>query len=107
MTEHQCRVVHEMIALHTNPKNILSTLPSTELSLVSQGAGVDVAGFFAEELHKDTITNIVQHHPRLHFKNNVCKFLNGQCQRKPNSHIALHCKMGFCNLVQHMGPFEE
>lgn len=104
MTDHQARVIHEMIALHTSP-NRLHNLPP-EVRLVSLGAGVDVAGFNVEDVHPATLATIVQAHPRLDFKNQCCKITQDQCQRKPHCHISKWCDVGFVKMVQ-TGPFDE
>lgn len=104
MSDHQASVVHEMIALHTSPA-LLKDMPA-EVHLVSQGAGVDVAGFFVEEVHPTTLSTIVKAHPRLDFKNQCCRVMKDQCCRKPHSHMAMSCSMGFLTMVQ-MGPFDE
>ena len=104
LSGHRSRVIHEMIALHTSP-NRLRALPP-EVHLVSQGAGVDVAGFYAEEVHPSTLKSVVKAHPRHSFKRQCCHLMHEQCRRKPDSHIAGWCSMGFLQLVQ-AGPFDE
>ena len=103
--DHQSRVIHEMIARHTAPE-LQEGLPSPELSMVHYGAGVDVAGFFQEEVHSETIQNVVREHPRLDFKNQCCGVLQEICRRNPTCHIAGACSVGFMHLVQ-AGPFDE
>ena len=93
-----------MIALHTSPK-LLQDLPP-EVSLVSYGAGVDVAGFFVEEVHPSTLRNVVQAHPRLDFKNRCCGVMRKICERNPTCHMAVTCSVGFLQMVQ-AGPFDE
>ncbi|CAB9498034.1 Cyanamide hydratase [Seminavis robusta] len=106
MSEHKSNVIHEMIALHTSPHILGLPEYAPEIRLVSQGAGMDVAGLFCEEISSETKLTVVKEHPRLNFKKCCCALMADHARRKPDTHMAVSCQMGFLTAIR-MGPFDE
>jgi hypothetical protein len=77
-----------------------------EIALVHFGAGVDVIGIHYDEIPKYALTEILEHYPRLDYKNLFVELINKQFELKPKSHIATHIKLGFGKKVKQT-PFIE
>lgn len=97
-------IVHEAVALHAAVG--IAHKKSTELALLHFGAGVDVAGFWMDEVHPRTVQEIVERYPRLDFKKLFPALLERQVDRKPDCHIAGLVNLGFCKKIK-ASPFSE
>ncbi|CAB9531560.1 Metal dependent phosphohydrolase [Seminavis robusta] len=106
MGEHKANVVHEMLALHTSPHILSQPQYAPELKLIHQGAGIDVAGLYCEEISNVTKMTVVHEYPRLNFKRCCCALMADHARRKPNTLLAVNCHMGFLTAIK-MGPFQE
>ena len=104
MTQHQAAVIHEMIALHTMPHRVKNLDP--EVALVSRGAFVDVGGSGREDIWHETRQDILTHHPRCNFKQELCALVQDHVTRKPWSPLAVSCQLGFLYVVN-KAPYDE
>ncbi|MDC1436314.1 HD domain-containing protein [Gammaproteobacteria bacterium] len=97
-------LVHDAIALHSAVGTAHKEDP--EIALVHFGAGVDVIGIHYDEIPKYALSEILEHYPRLDFKNAFVNVVDKQAKIKPKSHIATHMKLGFGKKVKQT-PFSE
>ena len=79
---------------------------SDELALLHFGAGVDVIGYRVEDVAPATRSAIANAWPRLDFKREFTRVLEGQVARKPRCHIAGHMGLGFAKKLA-AAPFPE
>jgi hypothetical protein len=77
-----------------------------EIALVHFGAGMDVVGFRAEDLAKETVRHIVEAYPRHGFKKAFSDVLEEEIRRKPGSHMAGHMGLGFARKIR-SAPFAD
>lgn len=66
-----------------------------EVALVHYGAGLDVAALWHQDIHPQTLTDIVRQYPRLDFAEAFISLLQDQLQRKPNSYMKTLVNLGF------------
>jgi cyanamide hydratase family protein with HD domain len=97
-------LVHEAIALHSAVGIAHKREP--EIALVHFGAGVDVIGFRAGDVSKQTRDAIVGAYPRNEFKKAFPPLLQNQVEIKPHCHIAGHYQLGFAAKIKG-APFSE
>ena len=96
--------VHEAIARHATVG--LADRGPPELALVHFGAGVDVIGYHAEDVHASTREAIVARHPRLAFKRDFGALMEAEARRDPQAHIAGLVGLGFTRRMA-LAPFAE
>lgn len=104
LPDEKADLVHEAIALHTAVGVASKMAP--EVALVHFGSGMDVIGFHAEDIAPKTIERVIETYPRLGFKHAFAELLEGEAQRKPQSHIAGHVSLGFKGKIS-AAPFGE
>ncbi|MCC7412328.1 MAG: HD domain-containing protein [Gammaproteobacteria bacterium] len=97
-------LVHEAIALHAAVGVADALAP--EIALVHFGAGVDVIGYRAEDVARETCDAVVARYPRLDFKREFSRMIEAQATRKPRCHIAGHVGLGFSRKIA-AAPFAE
>lgn len=98
-------IMHEAIALHTDVGRSHKREP--EIALVHFGAGVDVMGYRAEDVHARTLKDIVRRYPRLSFKEQISLVVKDQADRKPDCSITGHVELGFLKKLQQTPQFNE
>src|SRR4051812_39128990 len=79
LAEDKADLVHEAIALHAAVGKASKMAP--EIALVHFGAGMDVVGFGAEDVSRDTVRHIVDAYPRLGFKKAFSEVLQDEVRR--------------------------
>lgn len=91
-------LVHEMVA-HHNTVGVAHKL-DPEIALLHYGAGADVAALWISDIHKKTLTEVLEEYPRLDFKQGMIKLLSEQMDRKPNSYMAPLLALGFLKKIE-------
>jgi hypothetical protein len=86
------RLLREVIELHDAPHR--AHRASLETRLGHFGIGLDVLGVHREDLHRDTLTAIVDTWPRGDFRREFPRVIKDQAERKPWSHIARLDRLG-------------
>lgn len=104
LAERRADLVHEAIALHAAVGK--ASKMASEIALVHFGAGMDVVGFRAEDLSKETVNHIVDAYPRHGFKKAFSEVLEDEVKRKPLSHMAGHMGLGFSRRIR-SAPFAD
>jgi hypothetical protein len=85
-------LLREVIELHDAPHR--AHRASLETRLGHFGIGLDVLGVHREDLHRDTLTAIVDTWPRGDFRREFPRVIKDQAERKPWSHIARLDRLG-------------
>ena len=93
-------LVHEMVALH-NSVGIAHKL-DPEIALLHFGAGADVAGLWIKDIHKQTLSDVLEEFPRLDFKQGMMKLISEQVNRKPQSFMAPFIELGFLKKIDNV-----
>lgn len=96
--EDKADLVHEMIALHTSVGIAHKCDP--EIALLHFGAGIDVAGLWINDIHKNTLEEIFNEYPRLDFNIEMVKLIKEQMRIKPNSYMKTMVDLGFLKKVK-------
>lgn len=96
--------VHEAVARHASVG--LAHRGPAELALVHYGAGLDVIGYRAEDVHRATREAVVERYPRLDFKRAFGALMQREADNDPDAHIAGLVRLGFTKRMA-MAPFSE
>lgn len=68
---------------------------------------LDVVGTRIDELHPDTITAVLEHYPRLSFKEDLIRLFRREYERRPDSRIAFMQQIGNLNRRIQRAPFDS
>jgi len=97
-------LVHEMVALHNSVG--IADKKDAEIALLHFGAGADVAGLWLNDIHPQTLHEVLNDYPRLEFKEGMIKLLNEQISAKPHSYMAPMIRLGFLKKIR-QAPFSS
>ena len=92
------RLLREVIELHDAVHRAHHA--NRETALGHFGIGVDVIGYRKEDVHADTIREIVDQHPRGDFRREFRQVIEDQAARKPWSHIARLARLGLGGRIE-------
>jgi hypothetical protein len=81
----RAEVVWDAIALHTTMGIVDRKAP--EVAAVSLGARIDVAGMGLEQLRSEEIAEVLEHFPRLAFKEQFVEAIAAMCRKKPLAQV--------------------
>lgn len=91
-------LVHEMVVLHNSVGFAHKQDP--EIALLHYGAGADVADLWIQDVHKKTLSEVLEKFPVLDFKVGMQKLLLDQISRKPSSYMAPFLELGFLKKIE-------
>ncbi|WP_020210695.1 HD domain-containing protein [Gilvimarinus chinensis] len=94
---HRAELIHEMVIHHNTVGHAHKMAP--EIALLHFGAGADVAGLWLDEIHPDTMREVIAEFPRLDFKRGMQVLLRDQIRRKPDSYMAPMIELGFLKKI--------
>ncbi|BBM03152.1 hypothetical protein GL2_32260 [Microbulbifer sp. GL-2] len=90
-------LIHEMVAHHNSVG--IAHKKDSEISLLHFAAGLDVAGFWLNDINPKTLSEVIDNFPRLDFKEGMKQLLNEQIKRKPMSYMKPFIKLGFLKKI--------
>lgn len=104
MSEPRADVVHEAIAWHT----AVGAVPtrSIEGELLQWGSGLDVIGLRSEWVHRATLAEILELHPRGEFKCGIVALLKEALAQGPTSSLHTLAQLGFIGRIRR-APFHS
>ena len=91
-------LVHEMIALHNSVG--IAHMREPEIALIHLGAGTDVLGFQAKDIHSQTMREILTEYPRIGFGDAMAQLVADQMHRKPQSFMTSMVALGFLDRLR-------
>ena len=104
-TTEQNRKIADAISLHLDLT--VSTEQGLEAHLLQAGAALDVVGKGLRRIPQDVQQEVLQRHPRLNMKHQLCNCLRTAAAEAPRSRTALYNRrFGFLELIQN-APFDE
>lgn len=94
----------EAITLHMN---LWPPRQSTEAYLVFVGARLDVIGYRYEDLHPETVRQVLERHPRLDLKRESVPLFRAQAEANPGSRVHFYLRFLASNWFMQRAPFKE
>jgi len=91
-------LVHEMVALHNSVG--VAHKHDPEIALLHYGAGADVADLWIQDVHKNTVAEVLENFPVLDFKQGMQKLLADQVNSKPDSYMAPFLQLNFLKKIE-------
>ncbi|MCH1921434.1 hypothetical protein L9G15_18580 [Shewanella sp. A3A] len=89
----RAELIHEMVALHDSIG--VAETKEPEIALIHYGAGLDVAALWHQDIHPETLHDIVRAYPRLDFAEAFIALLQDQIARKPHNYMKTLIDLGF------------
>ena len=96
--ENKADLIHEMVALHNSVGYAHKQDP--EIALLHYGAGADVADLWIQDIHRKTLSEVLETFPVLDFKAGMQKLLTEQIAKKPDSYMAPFLALGFLKKME-------
>lgn len=98
LSHERADLVHEMVALHNSVGVAHRREP--EVALIHFGAGLDVLGLMAHDIHRHTLEEILADYPRAGFGEAMARLIDEQMRRKPTSYMTTMVQLGFLDKLR-------